>query len=108
MQLERNGVTENVELQGRLNVGGRWYGRASVVAIDSADAEVLKSRGLAVAAKPDAKPVNLVETVKPSQLPIQTKDAEEQESVPPEDVPVQRKDEPLKDDGYGKRRNKAR
>jgi hypothetical protein len=105
MQLAQSGTLENVELAGKLKIGGRWYGRASVVAVDEADAAVLKSRGIAVAAKRGAKPVNVAEEparkVPVAEMPVVTRDTEA-----PTDTPVEATSN--KDTGHGKRSDKRR
>ncbi len=112
MQIAQSGISQNVELHGRLNVGGRWYGRAQVVSVDRADAEVLLSRGLVSKAKPGAKPVN-VEILKPQQVETQTKDPDKKETVPLEYVGHQLKDKPkdtapTKEQDYAQRSAKKR
>lgn len=94
----------NTELQQRLKIGGRWYGPGSVVALNKDDAEVLEMRGIARKAKPGAKPLN-VEEKKPVPPPpppaVESKPEEEPDTIKATEVPVQTKDTQDKEAVHG-------
>jgi len=85
MQIAQNGNPENIELHGKLRLGGVWYFRGDNVSVSPEDAAVLRMRGLAAHSKPGVQAKNIIrvpgavavtETVPAAEIGIVTSNAD--------------------------------